>query len=126
MCIILWGGLFHLYHAVALMEPLTPDENECACSTPVHVCPSGFNIADLPPLQDRDVMTAVRNICQSFEYCVQPANRLLGASSIAFPLQVVISTLREFPGREREIWWCSSALDVIDRKGFRILKFAKA
>lgn len=126
MCIILWGGLFHLYHAVALMEPLTPDEDECACTTPVHVCPRGFNIADLPPLQDRDVMTAVRNICQSFEYCVQPANRLLGASSIAFPLQVVIATLREFPGREREIWWCASALDVIDRKGFRILKFAKA
>ncbi|KFY40914.1 hypothetical protein V494_03269 [Pseudogymnoascus sp. VKM F-4513 (FW-928)] len=58
ICIILWGGLFHLYHALAIMEPLTPDEDDCECTTPVHVCPRGFSIADLPPLQDRDVMTA--------------------------------------------------------------------
>jgi hypothetical protein len=127
ICIILWGGLFHLYHSLAIMEPLSPDNNdECACTTSVHVCPRGFSMADLPPLQDRDVMTAVRNICQSFEYCVQPTNRLLGAASIAFPLQVVLATLREFPGREREIWWCAAALDVIDGKGFRILKYSRA
>lgn len=125
ICIILWSGLFHLYHALAIMEPLTPDDGDCECTTSVHLCPRGFNMADLPPLKDRDVMTAVRNICQSFEYCVQPSNRLLGASSIAFPLNVALATLKEFPGREREMRWCAAALEVIDRRGFRILKFSK-
>jgi hypothetical protein len=133
ICIILWGGLFHLYQAIAFMEPLSPSpsssdtdtDEDCECTTSFHLCGRGFNISDLPLLQDRDVMTAVTNICQSFEYCVLPENRLLGAASIAFPLQVVLGTLKEYPGREREMGWVRGALEMIDEKGFRILKFAK-
>jgi hypothetical protein len=134
ICIILWGGMFHLYVALATMQPpeekdgsTSPESEGCNCTTAVHICnqyATLFDITALPPLQGRDPLAPAQNICQSFEYCIRAENKGIGAASIAFPLQAAIGTLKEYPGRERELLWARSSNEVLNNKGFRILKYA--
>lgn len=100
LCIILWSGLTKLYYAIATVD-LANDF--------IGTAPTGdgkgdgkpsklFDMRQLPPLEQRiDTIDLIRNICQSFEFCMQDEMRSMGPSAIIFPLQVVIDHLKVRP-----------------------------
>lgn len=136
-CIILWGGMRWLYYAISAMEPEPASSSPhtdvddscpevCDCTSLVHICGQNaalFSLSALPPMDNHCIMTAARNICQTFEYCTRPEMRAMGAASMAFPLNVAIGVLKEIPGAERELAWARAAIYMINERGFRIVKF---
>ncbi len=138
--ILLWATLSHLYRVLATTE--LPNEvlhgladncsqnfadaesSNAACGEDVQLYSNQPDFNQLLPLEPRlDVVTAMRNICQSIEYCMQDEMKSIGPQATVIPLMAVIDTLPALPHHGRELAWARAAFEKVKEKGFHLLRY---
>jgi hypothetical protein len=140
--ILLWAVLMHVYEVLSTLRVHIDDLGDAeGSSCPVcsnadsshHTsnCEDGvkvaqrakFDVTDLPPIEPRiDVLAAIRNICQSVEYCMQEEMRCMGPVVTVIPLMAVMDVLPIFPHHVRELAWAKAAFKKVNEKGFRLMR----
>jgi hypothetical protein len=140
--ILLWAILMHVYEVLSTLQVHIDDLADaegsscpvCSNADSSHYtsnCEDGgkvaqrakFDVTDLPPIEPRiDVLAAIRNICQSVEYCMQEEMRGMGPAVTVIPLMAVIDVLPIFPHHVRELAWAQAAFNKVNEKGFRLMR----
>ncbi|OGM48028.1 hypothetical protein ABOM_002741 [Aspergillus bombycis] len=120
--VMLWSGLCNLYRI-----PIP----EISVDRVVHTSPvntsTGEIFEPLPPLGHRlDYPAMVHHVCQSVEYLLQDELLLAGPLSVSLALGIVIDTIREEPRCVQEATWLQTALEVVQRRGLGVLKYARS
>lgn len=99
---ILWSGMCHLHAHIHQLCQIIPGK--------------GHN---LPALNHRtDLTILVQNVCQSVRFCTQEQ---ISLPFITAPLNMVLQTIVQWPGYEREIRWIKKSLDNLRERGVGIV-----
>ena len=69
-----------------------------------------------------EYLSVAHQVCQSVEYFLRDDMLLAGPLSVSPALGIVLDSLRNRPGHGPEIAWIQSALEVVRRKGLRVLQ----
>jgi hypothetical protein len=120
---MVWSGLSNMYQyleGMMLFEipssmSLEPDSLQSVVLKPLSVC---------NPL-DRcgEYLSTAHRVCQSVEYFLRHEMLLAGPLSVSPALGIVVDSLRNRPGHDQEIAWIQAALEVVRRKGLRVLQY---
>ncbi|EKV17055.1 hypothetical protein PDIG_17050 [Penicillium digitatum PHI26] len=102
---LLWSGLCNIYqHLESIPGPVAGYEGSVRGSR----CGEYLSVA--------------HQVCQSVEYFLRDDMLLAGPLSVSPALGIVLDSLRNRPGHGPEIAWIQSALEVVRRKGLRVLQ----
>jgi hypothetical protein len=123
--LMLWNGFFQLYGIISSIQldkrTMSGLEDDGSCEDEVS---TQYDMSQLPPLGHRtDFGSVARNICQSVEYCMQDEMLGAGPPSVIAPLNIVIDTLQSHPQYHREVLWAKAAIDRVEKRGMRFLKY---
>lgn len=69
-----------------------------------------------------EYLSVAHRVCQSVEYFLKDDMLLAGPLSISPALGIVIDSLQNRAAHGREISWLQAALEVVRRKGLRVLQ----
>ncbi|KAJ5383762.1 hypothetical protein N7517_001673 [Penicillium concentricum] len=118
---MLWSGLFNMYQhlesVISLQKP------SCVALEPLDQSSLSEVMGTFNPI-DRcgEYLSVAHRVCQSVEYFLKDEMLLAGPLSVSPALGIVIDSLRNRPGHDREIAWIQAALEVVRRKGLRVLQ----
>ncbi|KAH8659327.1 hypothetical protein BGZ60DRAFT_415048 [Tricladium varicosporioides] len=122
---ILWSGMGYLYGFVTGLQQHAASIPSSSPSTPSsdsQTPPPSLPFPQLPPLTHRtNVAVLAKNICRSFEFCIQDDFKGAGLGQVVLPMKVAIETLNDAGGCEKELRWAKKAMDLLAGGGIRIL-----
>lgn len=111
---MLWSGLFNMYQHLESIAP----ENSCRVAESDQCSVLEFEGTD----RCRGYLSVAHQVCQSVEYFLKDDMLLAGPLSVSPALGIVLDSLRNRPGHGREIAWIQSTLEVVRRKGLRVVQ----
>ncbi|KAJ5513387.1 hypothetical protein N7463_002939, partial [Penicillium fimorum] len=118
---MLWSGLSNMYQH---MESVKSFQNS-SCVAPESLDQSCLSeeIGTFNPI-DRcgEYLSVAHRVCQSVEYFLKDEMLLAGPLSVSPALGLVVDSLRNRPDHGREIMWIQATLEVVQRKGLRVLQ----
>lgn len=140
--VMLWSGMCGLYQFIATIEVdaldayclgypncLREPDSACHCADLIMTSAGSlrFDLSRLPPLGHRtDFLSPARNVCQAVEYCLKNSVLMGGAFVVSAPLNIVFDTVKHDTRFARETAWMRAALEKVQKRGLRILKYPKA
>ncbi|KAL4864109.1 hypothetical protein BDV12DRAFT_189152 [Aspergillus spectabilis] len=119
---MLWSGLSNLYQHLECITPfLGPHSDQTSV---LEVMKTGISY----PLKScGEYLSMAHRVCQSVEYSLKDETLLAGPLFVSPALGIVADSLRNLPGHGHglEIAWIQAALEVVRRKGIRVLQHVK-
>ncbi|KAJ5164297.1 uncharacterized protein N7500_006127, partial [Penicillium coprophilum] len=119
---MLWSGLSNMYQHLESVTSL----QKLSCVD------LGQDLDQSPLLEEMGTVNPIdrcgaylsvgHQVCQSVEYFLKDEMLLAGPLTVSPALGIVVDSLRNRPGHDREIAWIQAALVVVRRKGLRVLQ----
>ncbi|KAJ5959533.1 uncharacterized protein N7479_006683 [Penicillium vulpinum] len=111
---MLWSGLSNMYQYLESCVALDPALDQGSVSEVLSKS-SGIDRCG-------EYLSVAHQVCQSMDYFLKDDMLLAGPLSVSPALGIVVDSLRNRPGHDREIAWIQAALEVVRRKGLRVLQ----
>lgn len=92
----------------------------CPCGGPA--CPDvpcivRFDLSKLRPIEERmNVLSPVRDICQSVEYCTRPEMADMGWTSVIAPLNIALDSIKDYEWCSKEAEWSRGVLRAFEER----------
>jgi hypothetical protein len=112
-------------------NPLLFPENENNTNSSFQSTPvssAAIHLRSLPILpHSHNIVSLAKDICQSVEYCLLDEMRCSGPGSALTPLYVAILVFKKnLPQCRRELVWARDAMEKLQERGHRLMKFVQA